>query len=147
MVILRLSSEEMVALYRIHLGKIELHRHATQQTSAHLLAVEVGDPARPIRFPVWFDPGFQQEKIAFLSRLIDPWREVPAGLLTQFELKKYRYGYIGLEDRMMVPLLRPGSIVQLDITPWRIVNSWLAEHNHPIYFLELRYGYECCWCF
>ena len=34
------------------------------------------------------------------------------GLLAALDLKKYRCGYIGLEDRTMGPLLPPGSIVQ-----------------------------------
>jgi len=147
-VIYRLSIEEMMGLYGISLGKMEQHRHAALQTSTHIFTVEVGDPTRPVRFPVRFDPGFQPEKTTFLSRLINLWGEVPAGLLAQQDLKKYRYGYIGLEDRMMVPLLRPGSIVQVDDTRHRIVNSgWLTEYDRPIYFLELRYSYECCWCY
>jgi transcriptional regulator with XRE-family HTH domain len=147
-VIYRLSIEEMMGLYGINLGKMEHHRHATLQSSTHLFTVEVGDPMRPVHFPVRFDPGFQPAKTAFLSRLIDLWGEVPAGLLTQLDLKKFRYGYIGLEDRMMVPILRPGSIVQVDDSRRRVMNSgWLTEYDRPIYFLELRYSYECCWCY
>jgi hypothetical protein len=108
----------------------------------------VGDPARPIRFPIRFDPGFRPEKTIFLSRIIELWGEIPAGLLATLDLRKYLYGYIGLEDRMMTPLLRPGSIVQVDDTRRQIVNSgWFTEHDRPLYFLELRYSYECCWCF
>jgi len=147
-VIYRLSIEEMMGLYGIGLGKMEQHSHATLQSSTHLFTVEVGDPARPIRFPVRFDPGFRPEKTAFLSRLIEAWGEIPAGLLSQLDFKKYRYGFIGLEDQMMVPLLRPGSIVQLDDSRRKIVNSgWLTEYDRPIYFLERRYSYECCWCY
>jgi transcriptional regulator with XRE-family HTH domain len=146
-VIYHLSIEQMMGLYGINLSKMEQHRHATLQSSTHIFAAEVGDPARSIHFPVRFDPGFRPEKTAFLSRLIDQWGEVPVGLLSQLDLKKYRYGFIGLEDRMMVPLLRPGSIVQIDDNRRRIVNSgWLTEYDRPIYFLELRYSYECCWC-
>ena len=48
----------------------------------------------------------------------------------------------------MGPLLRPGSIVQIDETRRRVVNDgWLDEAGRPIYFLELRYSYECCWCY
>jgi len=147
-VIYRLSLEGMMGLYGINLGKMEQHRNATRQTSTHLFTVEVGDPARPIRFPVRFDPGFQPEKTAFLSRMVNLWGEIPVGLLAQLDLKKHRYGYVGLEDRMMVPLLRPGSIVQVDETRRKVVNSgWLTEYDRPIYFLELRYSYECCWCY
>jgi transcriptional regulator with XRE-family HTH domain len=147
-VIYRMSIEETMALYGINLSKMQEHRHATLQSSTHLFTVEVGDPARPVRFPVRFDPGFRPEKTAFLSRLVESWGEIPAGLLSQLDLRKFRYGFIGLEDQMMVPLLRPGSIVQVDDSRRRIVNSgWLTEYDRPIYFLELRYSYECCWCY
>lgn len=147
-VIYRLSIEEMLGIYGINVAKMEHHRHATLQSSTHLFTVEIGDPARPVRFPIRFDPGFRPEKTAFLSRLIESWGEIPAGLLSQLDFKKYRYGFIGLEDQMMVPLLRPGSVVQVDDTRRKIVNSgWLTEYDRPIYFLELRYSYECCWCF
>jgi len=147
-VIYHLSVEEMMGLYGINLGKMEQHRLATRQTSTHLFTVEVGDPARPIQFPIRFDPGFRPEKTSFLSRLVDLWGEIPVGILSQLDLKKYRYGYIGLDDRMMVPILRPGSIVQVDETRRKVVNSgWLTEYDRPIYFLELRYSYECCWCY
>jgi len=147
-VIYRLSVEDMMGLYGISLGKMEQHRHASLQSSTHLFTVEMGDPARPIRFPIRFDTGFRPEKTAFLSRLVASWGEIPAGLLSQLDFKKYRYGFIGLEDQMMVPILRPGSIVQVDDSRRKIVNSgWLTEYDRPIYFLELRYSYECCWCY
>ena len=147
-VVYKMSVEGVLGLYGINLGKMAAHRQVARQTKTHLFTVEVGDPARPIRFPVRFDPGFQPEKSVFLSRVIELWGEIPAGLLATLDLKKSRYGYIGLEDRMMFPLLRPGSIVQLDDARRRIANSgWLTEHDRPIYFFELRYSYECCWCF
>jgi transcriptional regulator with XRE-family HTH domain len=146
--IYKLSVDEMLGLYGINLGKMEEHRVAMRQKNTHLFTVELGDPHRTVRFPVRFDPGFQPENTIFLSRVIEMWGEVPVGLLATLDLKKYRYGYIGLEDRSMVPLLRPGSIVQVDDTRKRIVNSgWLTQHDRPIYFLELRYSYECCWCY
>ena len=147
-VVYKKSIEEMLSVYGINVGKMERHRQVARQTGTHLFTAEVGDPSRPVRFPVRFDPGFQPERTIFLSRMIELWGEIPAGLLTRLDLKKYRYGFIGLEDRMMVPLLRPGTIVQVDDTRRRVVNSgWLTEYDRPIYFLELRYSYECCWCF
>ena len=147
-VIYKMSIEQMLGIYGINLAKMEKHQQAAQQTGTHLLTAEVGDPARPIRFPIRFDPGFQPEKTIFLSRMIELWGEIPAALLAKLHLKRHLYGYIGLEDHMMWPLLRPGSIVQVDNSRRQIVNSgWLTEYQRPIYFLELRYSYECCWCF
>ncbi len=143
-----LSLEEVMGLYGINLSKMEEHRLKACHTGTHLFSVEVGDPNRPIRFPVRFDPGFRPERTTFLSRMIGLWGEIPAGLLATVDLRKYRYGYIGLEDRMMTPLLRPGAIVQIDDSRRRVLNQgWQTEFDRPLYFLELRYSYECCWCF
>jgi transcriptional regulator with XRE-family HTH domain len=147
-VIYHLSVEEVLGLYGINLKKMEEHGRKVSQLRTHKFTVEVGDPSRPIRFPIRFDPGFRPEETAFLSRVIAEWGEVPAGLLARLNMKKHLYGYIGLEDRMMWPLLRPGSIVQIDESRRQVVNQgWVTEFDRPIYFLELRYSYECCWCY
>ena len=143
----RMSLDQVLVLYGIDVTRMEEHRLKMHLTHTHLLATGDGDPARLIRFPVRFDPGFRPEKTAFLSRLIESWGEIPVGLLATLDLKKYRYGYIGLNDRTMAPLIRPGCIVQIDDTRRRVVNEgWVSEADRPIYFVELRYSYECCWC-
>jgi transcriptional regulator with XRE-family HTH domain len=147
-VIYDMSLEEVLALYGINLGKMEEHRLKAPHTRTRRFTAEVGDPSRPIRFPVRFDPGFRPQDTVFLSRVIEEWGEIPIGLLATLDLRKFLYGYIGLEDRMMTPLLQPGSIVQIDESRRRVVNQgWTTEFDRPIYFLELRYSYECCWCF
>ena len=56
----------------------------------------------------------------------------------------YRYGHIGLSDRRMVPLLRPGSLVRVDTNLRQIEDSeWSNEYDRPMYFVELRGGYRC----
>ncbi len=147
-VVLQLGLEEILDLYGISTGKMDEHRSRMPLSRTHLLSVESGDPTRTIRFPIRFDSGFRPEKTVFLSRLIEAWGEIPVALLANLNLKQYRYGYIGLEDRMMAPLIRPGSVVQIDDTRKRVVNhGWMSEAERPIYFLELRYSYECCWCY
>jgi len=147
-VIYGLGIEEILGMYGIHLSKMEDHRQRSRQARTHRLSAEIGDPQRPIRFPVRFDPGFRPQETTFLSRVIQEWGEIPVGLLASLDLKRYLYGYIGLEDRTMFPLLRPGSVVQIDESRRRVVNQgWTTEFDRPIYFLELRYSYECCWCY
>jgi hypothetical protein len=59
---------------------------------------------------------------------------------------RHRYGFIGLSDRRMVPLLRPGSIVLVDVSVRQIEDQeWSTEHDRPMYFVELRNGYRCGW--
>jgi transcriptional regulator with XRE-family HTH domain len=147
-VVYHMSLEEIASLYSIPLAKTDAYRGQLSPRCTHLVSAELSDPSRTLHFPVRFDPGFQPERTVFLSRLIEAWGEIPVGLLARLNLKKCRYGYIGLEDHMMGPLLRPGSIVQIDECRRRVVNhGWTREEQRPIYFLELRYSYECCWCY
>jgi len=59
---------------------------------------------------------------------------------------RYRYGYIGLSDRRMAPILRPGSMVLVD-TAMRLLEDadWSSEYDRPLYFVETRGGYRCGW--
>jgi transcriptional regulator with XRE-family HTH domain len=58
----------------------------------------------------------------------------------------HRYGCIGLHDRRMVPILRPGSVVLVDVSVRRLQESeWSNEYDRPIYFVELHDGYRCGW--
>jgi transcriptional regulator with XRE-family HTH domain len=59
---------------------------------------------------------------------------------------RYRYGFIGLSDRRMAPILRPGSIVMVDASIRRIENTrWNSEYDRPMYFIETHNGYRCGW--
>jgi hypothetical protein len=59
---------------------------------------------------------------------------------------RFRYGYIGLADRRMTPILRPGSIVLVDTSLRRIEDAdWSSEYDRPLYFVETRAGYRCGW--
>jgi len=47
----------------------------------------------------------------------------------------------------LYPLIRPGSLVQIDPTQTKIsTGKWRTEFERPIYFIELRDGYVCSWC-
>ncbi len=79
--------------------------------------------------------------------MVEIWGEVPIGFIQNLDLRHSLYGYIGLQDFTLHPLLRPGTFVQIDqrvrkIQPLR----WRSEYDRPIYFIELRDGYACSWC-
>ncbi len=57
------------------------------------------------------------------------------------------YGYVGTEDTTMYPLVRPGSLLQIDSTRDRVANGpWVSEYERPIYFVAIRDGFVCSWC-
>ena len=94
-----------------------------------------------------FDRSFDLDNTNLLSRMVEIWGEVPVALLQHLDVRHNLYGYIGLQDFTLYPLLRPGSFVQVDqrvrkLQPLR----WRTEFDRPIYFVELRDGYACAWC-
>jgi len=78
-------------------------------------------------------------------------KELPAAIgglpgLERGADERYRYGYIGLSDRRMMPILRPGSVVLVDTrVRWVEDTDWKSEYERPMYFVELREGYRCGW--
>lgn len=84
---------------------------------------------------------------SFLGHLARRWGKLPLSCLNGIDLPRYRYGFIGLEDWSMYPILHPGALVAIDETRRKIAGSgWTNEVDRPIYFLEHRGGYACGWC-
>jgi hypothetical protein len=90
----------------------------------------------------------EQSQSAEATRLL---REVPEPLkkflpAETLDHGKYRCGNIGLLDRRMSPILRPGSTVLIDTHSRRVQESdWQSEYERPLYFVELRGGFRCGW--
>jgi hypothetical protein len=113
----------------------------------HLIDTEDDAETQSVSLPVELKPGFRFETTNLLARVVEKWNEVPIGLLQHLDLRKSVYGYIGLEDTTLYPLIRPGSLVQIDPSQRRIsTGKWKTEFERPIYFIELRDGYLCSWC-
>jgi transcriptional regulator with XRE-family HTH domain len=113
----------------------------------HLLSNAREEEAEKVSLPVEFKPGFRFEKTNLLARVVEKWDEVPVGLLQHLDLRKSMYGYVGLEDFTLFPIIRPGSLVEIDANQRKISPvKWKDEHERPIYFTELREGYVCSWC-
>jgi transcriptional regulator with XRE-family HTH domain len=136
----------LMGLY-VEVAEVGKQHLAMQHQSTHLLEFDTVEAEQKITFPVRFDPGFNPQKSELISRLVEVWGEVPLGLLQMMNLRRGRWGLIGLADYTMHPLLRPGSLVQIDdnskpsaAIPYR------SEYDRPLYFIELRDGYLCSWC-
>jgi transcriptional regulator with XRE-family HTH domain len=133
--------------YYFDLESVASYQLTLEIDKTRLASFEEHDEAKPLSFPVRFDPGFQVEKTNLLSRMVEVWGEMPVSLLRSLNIRKLRYGFIGLQDYTMYPLLRPGSFVQIDDQqklPGHGVSR--SEYERPIWFLELRTGYLCSWC-
>ena len=100
-----------------------------------------------VQMPVRMDPAFDPKKTLNFGRMVEQWGTVPLAYLEQFSKVDYTYGYVGSEDLTMYPILPPGSFIQVDESRNKVVEGgWRSEYERPIYFVETREGYTCCWC-
>jgi len=146
-VIYRTKIADLFLLFGINLGKIYRHQVISALPRTELTTLEVPDPAETVAFPVRFHGSFDVHHTNLLSRMVEVWGQVPIALIQQLDVRYSVYGFIGLEDYTLFPILRPGSFVQIDPQMRKIVpGGWRTEYDRPIYFVELRDGYCCCWC-
>jgi transcriptional regulator with XRE-family HTH domain len=115
--------------------------------NTHIVASPGEADSEKVVLPLRFRQELQLDTTNLLSRLVEIWGEIPIPLVQHLDLRKSVYGYIGLKDLTMFPLLRPGSFVQIDGNQRKIKpGAWRTEFDRPIYFVELREGYVCSWC-
>jgi transcriptional regulator with XRE-family HTH domain len=88
------------------------------------------------------------EQTNILPQILARWSEQsPRTLLHYFDRGEELYGYIGVQDKTLSPIVRPGSFVQINPKEKAILSlPWCDEHDRPIYFFELRDSYVCSWC-
>jgi len=145
--IYRVRFLDLLRIFHVDLDDIARFQIDLPLHKTNLVTLEVPDPQKEIRFPVRFDPGFSLARTSLISRMVEVWGEVPVSLIQRLDVRHCQYGYIGLEDFTMDPILHPGAFVQIDTDLNRVQPSaWRTEFDRPIYFVELREGYACSWC-
>jgi transcriptional regulator with XRE-family HTH domain len=144
-VVYRLNFADVLRWYGVDLQSLQKDSRLFSADKTHIVP-ESADERVEIQLPVRLDPGFNLQKTSYLSRLIQAWGTAPLALLRQLDTRSYRYGYIGLDDWTMYPLVMPGALVQIDPERRKIDNQgWKNEFERPIYFLETRDSYYCSW--
>jgi transcriptional regulator with XRE-family HTH domain len=137
--IFRLNPLEIFSWYDVPIEECFHDGASVPVPRTHLMAAPTS-----LRIPMKFDPAFDPRRTEFLSRMVEKWSHFE-GVLTNHN-GSHIYGYIGMSDRRMMPLLRPGSIVLVDGSVRKIDDGdWTTEHDRPMYFVEVRGGYRCGW--
>ncbi len=140
-------STELMSYFGLPLGDLSRYRMSIGVPKTHLLDSGSDLDIEKVSLPIRFKPEFSLEKTNLLARVVEKWDEIPVGFLQHLDLRKSVYGYIGLEDYTLFPLIRPGSLVEIDASQRKISGEkWKTEFDRPIYFVELRNGYVCSWC-
>ena len=137
--------KELFRLYGIDLDGITSEWSTSQPANSHVVSIERDRDS--CTMPVKLDPGFDLKTTSDLGRMVQEWGPVPLSLLSHLAAQPYTYAFIGHEDFTMYPILQPGSFVQVDESRTRVVErQWRSEYERPIYFVETRDGFTCCWC-
>jgi transcriptional regulator with XRE-family HTH domain len=145
--IYHLGYAEVLSCFGLPISELGRYRTSIGVPRTHLVGVGAELETQQISLPVEFKPEFQLERTNLLARVVEKWDHIPVGFLQHLDLHKSVYGYIGLEDYTLYPLIRPGSLVQIDSSQRKLsAGKWKTEFDRPIYFVELRIGYVCSWC-
>jgi transcriptional regulator with XRE-family HTH domain len=141
------SWTNIFSFFGMHVNELGRDQALFGRPQTQLLPDATGDDVETIEVPLGSRKDLHLDKTSLLSRLVEIWGEIPVRLIQQLDLKKSIYGVIGTDDFTMYPLIRPGSIVQIDGNQRKILpRKWENEHERPIYFVELRDEYICSWC-
>jgi transcriptional regulator with XRE-family HTH domain len=144
-VIYRHDLRELMAIYGVDVNEAAQDLDVVGPQRAHRTATLEG--VTGVRLPVQVDPGFDPRRTFNLGRVVEKWGIVPVAYLEKFVREDYTYAYLGMEDFTMYPILLPGSFVQVDESLTEVAQGgWRNEYERPIYFVETREEYVCCWC-
>ncbi len=143
-VVYRRDIRELFDWYRVDLNATAADLSVIEPAKTHR-STACEPPS--VQVPLRLDPGFDLRKTVNFGRMVEQWGLVPLAYLAKFANTDHTYGYIGSEDYTMYPILMPGSFVQIDESVNKVTEAmWRSEYERPIYFVETRAGYTCCWC-
>ena len=139
--------DEILDFFGLPISEI-VHEHGRLGLPrTHLIGKLNDSPAPTLQTPVTIKDGMDLGKTNLLSQMLDHWNGMPASLFGSKDRETFVYGYVGTEDFTLDPLIRPGSLVEIDSSQRKVDRGgWLNEYDRPIYFVELRDSYACAWC-
>jgi transcriptional regulator with XRE-family HTH domain len=136
-VIYHLSPMEIFRWYDIPLEQFMGDATSIPAPQTHLMSFSGFSEAQKIPRELPKETGFLAPETGGISEL---------GNMLRTSAGRYRYGFIGTSDCRMSPLVRPGSVVIVDVTVRRVEEvEWSTEFDRPIYFVELHEGHRCGW--
>ena len=142
-----LDLHDILSRYGVNANRARAYRTRFLPEITRTTAAEIYGFEEKVLVPVRIDPTFRWETTQLVNRVVAMWGEIPAAFLLSCNPRRHTYGYIGLTDKTMFPLLRPGSLLMIDPERRRVTQEpWRNEFERPIYFIELRDGYRCAWC-
>jgi|ERR1700733_1590909 len=139
--------DKLATLFDVPVGEAEKDHKSLVFPQTHLVGVasDLGDPL--ILSTLELRERLRTERTNLMSKILETWKDVPLALLQQLDWRDSLYGYIGMQDHTLDPIIRPGSFVQIDSRQRTVPPvNWHSDFDRPIFFFELRDSYVCSWC-
>src|SRR5260221_148043 len=142
------SVPELLLLIGFDIHKVAIYHDRMPGPKTHLAHYQSLEDGRGIDLPIRFDPSWSLNKTHLLSRAVEAWGTIPLTFLRHFDVRHRLYGYVGLNDYTLDPIIKPGSFVVIDpeLRKVREHATYRTETDRPIYFIDLRSEYACAWC-
>jgi len=139
--------EKLAALFDVPVAEAEKDHKALAFPQTYLVGVASEFGESSILSPLELRERLRSERTNLVSKIVENWKDVPPTLLQQMDWRDSLYGYIGMQDHTLDPIIRPGSFVQIDSRQRTVPPvNWHSDHDRPIFFFELRDRYVCSWC-
>ncbi len=95
------------------------------------LATDLPETDDTVVVPLRSREALHLDRTNLLSKLVEIWGEVPIRLIQHLDLQNGTYGFVGIGDKRMSPIIRPGSIVQIDQNQRKIISvKWDISGFH-----------------
>src|SRR5260370_37377761 len=106
-----MSVPELLLVIGVDSQKVVLYHDQMPLPKTHLVRYQSLEESSTIELPVRLDASWNLNETHLLSRIVETWGRVPLALLRRLDVRHRLYGYIGLKDYTLYPLIKPGSFV------------------------------------
>ena len=138
---------ELLEYFGLNLGDMAKDQMAFYVPKTQLFSRQVSRVEQDLKIPGELAGPANLNQTTTIAGLLESWRKLPLALLQCMSPNKKLFGYIGLQDFTLYPLIRPGSFVEIDPSQTKLRPiPWKNELDRPIYFVDLRTSYVCSWC-
>ncbi|HWR15466.1 MAG TPA: helix-turn-helix transcriptional regulator [Terriglobales bacterium] len=141
--------EDLLALFGLDIRNLNKERALITLPNTHLLRPTARQLMPIVKASLNFHKDISLKHTNLVSRMFGDLSDFPIFLLQQANPRYALYGYVGTEDYTLDPVVRPGTIVQIDTRQTKVSRDFVSrnEYERPIYFTELRDNqYACSWC-
>src|SRR5258708_4449536 len=142
--IYRYKFADLFGFFGLRLDEMTKDILSIRLPTTHLIGKAADLEGEGLSLPTHFEPEFQLEKTSLLPRLIENWGKIPVSMVSHLNFGKALYGYIGLEDFTLYPLLRPRAFVEIDSRQNKIKPAdSRTEFEPPLSLVALPDGSIC----